>query len=312
MTLLVGSAGSYANANLGQVSFEAGYRQDTVDWRQRFPSDDPIVSSNLRFEDLDIFQIGVHGRGTLGNNFYIRGNAYWGWILDGNFKHSFNTSRSPDSYFSPADNLRVGFSDKNRSTVDDKYVFGFGAAIGYPFYLCDCTMVLAPVIGYAFDEQNLHVDDAGFTLEEPQGLIAEGTNGCCNSSFISRWYGPFVGLDFDWRPCNSCFNVWAELEYHWGSFTGRRSHFDNFVFDEGNRRSHSASAWVFGAGFEYDLSSCWTVGVSVKYQDWSSSRHHKICTKDLDTEYLSLCDNRSRTNQKWRSGAINVTFGREF
>jgi opacity protein-like surface antigen len=313
MTLLVG-CGSYANANTGQVTFEAGYRRDTIDWRQRFPSEDPFITSNLKFEDLDIFQIGIHGRTTVGCNFYVRGSAYWGWILDGDFKRSFNAY--PEFYGFSDSNFEIGFGDNARSTVDDKYVFGIGAAIGYPFYFCDCSMILAPVIGYAFDEQNIRVDDEGFNFSDDYfALFGSNDQHCCRNTFISRWYGPFVGLDFDWRPYGSCFNIWAELEYHWGSFRGKRSHFDDFnAFDEGNRNSHDATAWAFALGLDYDLCNCWTIGISAKYQDWSANRHHRLCTKGISfSDFASdLCDHRSRTNHKWRSYAINLTFGRDF
>ena len=50
-----------------------------------------LSNQHTKFKDLDIFQIGVQGRTTLGCNFYVRGNAYWGWILDGNFeRNTFN------------------------------------------------------------------------------------------------------------------------------------------------------------------------------------------------------------------------------
>jgi len=320
MTLLVG-CGSYANANTGQVSFEAGYRRDTIDWRTRFPSDDPFLTSSRRFKDLDIFQIGVHGRSTLGCNFYVRGNAYWGWILDGDFKHSSRVDQSISDEFCNS-NARFGFADHTRSTIDDQYVFGIGAAVGYPFYFCDCTMILAPVIGYAFDEQNVEVDDVRFRFDGFNDSYCSSSSscgdGCCERSFISRWYGPFVGVDFDWRPWNSCFNLWAELEYHWGSFRGRTSHHFNeesfFNLDGRNRHSKDAEAWVFAAGFDYDLCNCWTVGLSVKFQDWSANRHHRRCDESGDVSYNfgSRCDHRFRDNNKWRSYAINLTFGRDF
>lgn len=316
MTLLVG-CGSYANANMGQVCFEAGYRQDSIDWRTRFPSDDPFLKSSTRFEDLDIFQIGVHGRSTLGCNFYVRGSAYWGWILDGDFKHNGNLNFS-NGVFSDRD-LHLGFSDSFRSTIDDQYVFGLSAAIGYPFFFCDCTLVLAPVIGYSVDEQNIEVQNRELTLDRfgSYGPARDrGDHGCCETSFISRWYGPFVGVDFDWRPCNSCFDVWAELEYHWGNFRGKTSdlsNYDNFFgFDRRNRHSNNATAWVFSAGFDYDLCNCWTMGLSVKFQDWAANRHHKTCVESGLSYFGSFCDHRYRENNKWRSYAVNLTFGRDF
>jgi len=307
MTLFVG-CGSYANANLGQVSFEAGYRRDNIEWKQRLPSDDPHFSSSQKFKDLDIFQIGLRGRTTVGCNFYVRGNAYWGWILDGDYERHTERVFDGGSYFS--DNFRGGLSDRFRSTIDDKYVFGIGGAVGYPFYFCDCTMVVAPVIGYAFDEQNVRLDDEGVDFGSyGSGFGFDNGEHCCRHTFISRWYGPFVGVDFDWRPWNSCFDLWAELEYHWGHFRGKRSNFDEFGNNH-NRSSHNADAWKIALGIDYDFNSCWTAGLSFEYQDWSASRHHRWDNNFSDNS--SSDRPRVRQNNDWRSYAINVTFGRDF
>jgi len=267
MTCLV--VGSYANANTGQVNLEAGYRHDNINWKNRAPSHDPVVSSSHRFEDLDIFQLGIDARTTVGCNFYVRGNAYWGWILDGNYKNNLRTNFD-DSYNS---GLRFGFEGNRHNVIDDKYVYGIGAAIGYPFYFCDCTTVLAPVIGYAFDEQSVQFDGRRLGFRDS---CSDNTCGdCCRQTFNSRWYGPFVGVDFNYRPYCSCWNLYADLEFHWGDFKGRTNH-DNY--SEGidhSFRSSDVRAWVFGAGAEYDLCNCWTVGVSVKFQDWRAHRNHE-------------------------------------
>lgn len=312
MTLLVGCT-SYANANTsGQFFFEAGYRRDTIDWRHQFPSRDPIEKSSIKFKDLDIFQLAVHGRATLGCNFYARGNAYWGWILDGTFQRDYNRFFDPNNY--DDNNLRLGFNDNTRTTIDDKYVFGVAGAIGYPFFFCDCSMTIAPVIGYAFDEQNIRVDDKGLDLGHYECFDTPTDGKFCNRAYISRWYGPFVGVDFEWRPFNSCFDLWAEVEYHWGDFRGRRSQLDdeNF-FDKRDRHSRRATAWSFAAGFDYDLCNNWTVGLSVKFLNWEGNRHNRFCDKRFDFDnYTAKCDDRQRTDNKWRSYAVNLTFGREF
>jgi len=316
MTLLVGCS-TYANANTGQVTFEAGYRRDNIEWKSHFPSHDPIVEGSTKFKDLDIFQIGVGARATICRNVYVRGNAYWGWILDGDFERKASVNISVPSYLIDED-VHVGFFDSHKSTVDDQYVFGLSAAVGYPFYFCDCTMAIAPVIGYSFDEQNVRAHDRDIRLFESYG---DEEGGCCDRTFISRWYGGLVGLDFDWHPCNACFNIWAQVEYHWGSFRGKTSHgFDEYYdFDSvltRDRHSHRATAWLFAAGFEYDLCNCWVVGLSVKFQDWSAHRHHRNCFEESSSygefDIASRCDGRASDSNKWRSYAINLNFGRDF
>ncbi len=317
MTLLVGSTVSYSDANAGQVSLEAGYRHDNISWRQRFPSNDPLFRGEQKFKNLDIFQIGVNGRTTLGCNLYVRGDAYWGWILDGCFRDK-ETVRTfdEDYYYSYSDDCGCGGQDGrlfySRSLVDDKYVYGINGAIGYPFFFCDCSAVLAPVIGYSFDEQNVRVNDRGFNF-------CNNEDGCCHQPFVSRWYGPFVGVDLNYRPNNECWSLFAEIEYHWGQFTGR-SRGNNDAFGRDHLRAKNARSWVCSIGADYDICDCWTVGFSLKFQDWTASKHHR---GTLNSDILELtnvdtyansggCCDRSASSYKWHSYAINLTVGHHF
>lgn len=312
MTSLVAGSISSANANFGQAVFEAGYRHDDLSWSSRFPADDPFLKTSTKFKNIDIFQIGVNARTTLGCNFYLRANAYWGWVLDGNFKHSV------DTYFSPgySGEFELGFGSHRRNVVDDKWVYGLGAAVGYPFYFCDCSMIVAPVIGYAIDEQNFTVDDRGLDLCRSEGVFFPVSgDGCCSRKFVSRWYGPFVGVDFAYRPCGQCWDLYAALEYHWGCFHGKRN-FDNefnyFGFDRNRFHSHNADAWVFSAGASYDFCNDWTFGFGVKFQDWSASRHHHNDGSCGDEYYGYSESGREKNAFKWHSYELKLAIGKEF
>lgn len=315
MTFLVGASASYANASSGQVTLEAGYRRDNISWKTSFPSDSPFLKTETKFRDIDIFQIGLHGRTTLGYNLYLRANAYWGWVLDGDFRQSVNTYFTADSGYQ---DCGFGFEDGNHNVIDDKYVYGISAAIGYPFYFCDCSLILAPIIGYAFDEQNFSVEDAGFDLYESGCFFFPVSGaGCCEHKWINKWYGPFVGVDFNYRPFNECWNFYAELEYHWGSFKGKRHanrSFDHFGFNNDDFRSHRAHGWVFAAGADYDISDCWTVGLGVKFQDWSANRRHS--ENNNFSDYYGYgndcCSSRERTRHKWHSAEVKLAIGTEF
>lgn len=311
MTLLVGSTLSYANADAGQVTLEAGYRHDNISTTNRFPSSDPVLKTKTKFKDIDIFQLGLKGRTTLGCNLYLRANAYWGWVLEGDFEQEVKTF-GVGSYY---DSFNGGFefTNNNKNVVDDRYVYGAGVAIGYPFHFCDCSVILAPVVGYAIDEQNLSVDDEGFDFSRDDDLVFPVSGDCCcRHKTIFRWYGPFVGVDFQYRPFNQCWNLYAELEYHWGHFKGKRHHHGFDLFDNQNH-SANATGWVFAAGADYDLCNCWTVGLSVKFQDWKAHKSHHCHGDTSDAEYLfSDRDGRGRHNNKWDSYAINLTLGHQF
>ena len=319
MTFIVGATTtSYVSADAGrQVNFEVGYRHDDITWSHAFPDHNPLVSSKTKFKDLDIFQLGVNARGSIGYNLYLRAGAYWGWILDGEFERRVSTYAFNDSYYFDDSGVGLGFWDKRTSLIDDRYVYGINAAIGYPFYFCDCSVTLAPVIGYALDQQNIEVHSNDFDFNDAYGVLYGDSGECCHHTFTNRWYGPFVGVDFNYQPWGECWNFYGNLEYHWGYFKGKRDNGDGFDFgDHGHRKSRHATGWVFALGANYDLCDRWTVGLSVKFQDWRGNRHHNGWSDDYSGDYYvfgsGCCGDRARQHHKWNSYSVNLTFGHEF
>lgn len=316
MTFLVGSV-SHANAlvNGSQLNFEAGYRRDSIGWSAQVPACDPIFKSSSRFKDIDIFQLGLHGRTNLGCNVYLRGAFSWGWILDGDLDEKFELFTSPLASVSEVDIDAVTATTRSDNVLDGRFVLDFSVALGYPFYFCDCTMAVAPVIGYSFDEQNLRIDSGeNFDLTHVDGvLVPFQGSGCCDDKFISRWYGPFIGVDFVYRPCGDCWSLYAELEYHFARHKAKRhaGHGGEF-FDAFDSTARHAHGWVFGAGADYDFNGCWTVGLSVKVQDWGATRRHRECDDGSDFSEIFSCNPRVKSHVDWHSFAINLTLGREF
>lgn len=315
MTLLVGSSVSYVSANSGQVVFEAGYRRDNISWRLEAPSCDPLFETNTRFKDLDIFQIGLSGRTHIGCNWYGRASVHWGWILDGDIEESTKFFVSIPGLSAVED---IEFTNQDKNIVDGRYVVDLDIAFGYPFYFCDCTVSLAPVIGYAFDQQNIRIEDEENVSFSSIGGVFFPTSGsnCCDSKFISSWYGPFVGLDFEYRACD-CLSVYAQLEYHWAQFRGKRhSHGGVSLANDFDRRSRDADGWVFKGGVDYDLCGNWTIGLSTTWRDFSASRRHHACSDDFSeffsesgSDIGSGSNDHFRAHHSWRSYDINATIG---
>jgi hypothetical protein len=298
MTLLVGSSVSYANADFGQLTFEAGYRHDEISSKLKASSHKNKL--HRKFDNLDIFQIGLTGRTMLGCNFYGRASANWGWIIDGDYKRTFSSSQIPAiPGFSDVSDFVV--SDRNRNLIDDNsFVYDANIAVGYPFFFSDCTLALSPTIGYAVNVQRLTVADAG---------IASDAVACCKNRFHYRWYGPFVGVDFTYRPAGECWNLHAGAEYH---IARLRSKFDQGATDgfleSTSRRAHG---WAFEVGADYDFSSDWTAGLSLKVQDWRASKRHSHYGYDSSSDSSSSSD-RAKAHNKWNSYAINLTLGKQF
>lgn len=315
MTLLVGTSVSYVNADTGRLNFEAGYRRDDIDWRLRIPQRDPLLQTSERFRHIDIFQIGVCGKANIGCNFYGRASADWGWIIDGDFEDSAKIFTSM-SRFSEVE--AIEFTRENANIIDDKFVVDLDVAIGYPFFFCDCTVALSPVVGYAFNEQNIRLEgeETNSFSERSGWLVPVSGDECCWDKYIFRWYGPFIGVDFDYQACD-CLSFFAQLEYHWANFKGKRhTHNGLDLFNHYNRTTRDAHGWAFKLGAEYDLCNCWTLGLTASFKQLTANRHHRFDEEGVsDIEYFlgsECCEDRFRAKSKWRTYTVNVTVGHRF
>lgn len=305
MALMVG-ASSYTYA-FDTVGFEFGYRQDTVSLKHEFGDDLEIRN---HFHDLDIFQIGAKAKGNLGCNFYGRAEGTWGWILDGKYRREFSVFGESDYSGSGSNSGVLELTKKSRDVADDRYVFDANVAIGYPFYFCDCTTEFAPVVGYAFDEQNLRLNRSEETFGFDSDSGYSGCGGCCDQKFISRWYGPFVGFDVAYRPCNECWSIFGEVEFHWTHYKGRTHINGNEYFTQRARNGHG---WVVNVGAEYDFCNCWTAALAFKYTDFRVSRHrHGSSSSFFDSYGDNDGFNGANGHFKWRSVGVNLILGRGF
>jgi len=305
MTLLVGLS-SYANATMGDVNVFAGYRQDQVTFKNKVPSKRPTFKEKTEIKNVDIFQLGINARTTLGCNFYGRAEATWGWVINGEIERS----ASMRDVFSYNDSFDRVCNRKLRNTVDEKYVYDINAAIGYPFYFCDSTTVVAPVIGYAYDAQNFN----SFNNFNTHGLTdsCSSSEACCKKGFVQTWYGPFVGLDFNFRPYDSCYNLYASAEYHFGKSEIKKTvdtannHNDRFC------ERFDMDGYVINLGADYEVTEEWTMGLYFKYTDLCSSKHHSWFDGSSSSSSSSASGTRGKRTQEWTSYAINIELGRQF
>ncbi len=304
MTFLVGSA-SYVNATSGDFDVFAGYRHDTINTKSRTPSQNPILKESTKFKDIDIFQIGFNVKSTIGCNFYGRVEGTFGWVLDGEIerKVSLRQCNNFDGYYSSSygDTFETINEIKHRNAIDDRYVYDLNVAIGYPFYFCDCSAVLAPVVGYAVNTQNLNThDNFNANFNDSYG----DCGGCCKRVFNHRWYGPFVGVDFNYRPNHDCWNLYAAFEYHFGDLKVKRTHYEN---DDGRFSSHThMDGWVVDLGADYEVNEQWTAGLYLKFTDFRAHKHHHR----YDDYSYDMGRGKHHTN--WHSYAINFELGRQF
>jgi len=160
-----------------EIGLSAGYREDKFDWNIAGDSsgNNPNILSELTWDDLQIFQVGVRARTVIGRGFYLRGIFNYGWIFDGD---------NQDSDFS-GDDRTLEWSRSNNN-ADDGNVLDASLGIGYQLRLSKDKCKVTPLVGFSYHEQNLRLTDGVQTLSEP-ALASPGVT--------PPPLGPFAGLD---------------------------------------------------------------------------------------------------------------------
>jgi len=278
-TLCVGSTLSLSAMDARTwVDFTADYRSDNVDWRFDAPSPDPLIGSRLRFDDIQIFEIGFDARTVMDCNALIRASAGFGWVLDGDAKETltvFVDDVDDEDSIDDSDRLRASH------ILDGRYVMDLSLAIGYPFYFCDCTVSLAPVVGYAYDSQSFAEDrndeiEFDATSPGPGVVLTFEEDEDSDNKYVSRFYGPFIGVDFNYNP-DACLGIYAQFEYHFAHWKGKRDSSVNFdKFDEFDAGTHHAHGVVVNFGVDYLFCDCWFVGLNASYEDWHAHKSQEI------------------------------------
>lgn len=333
LTAVVGLVAPYLSADhRSSVQFGAGYRHDDLSWNFKIPNCDPIFSSRLHFKDIHILEIGVAAQSTC-DCVYLRGLASFGWILDGTFTERFKeditrfTSNIQECH--EIENLREA---RTRAILDGRYVVNLNAAIGYPIYFCNCTLELAPVVGYSYREENIRLEQntratfrdhlrssssssCGISSSESsssdecnRGRLGLDLCKCNDEHFVTRWWGPYLGLDLNYTPCD-CWAIYASIEGHWAQFKGRRQTNSGFCsFDDFSQSTRHAHGFILRAGANYDICDCWFVGLNASYQDFKGHTKTRVCD-EFSSEFNF---DRLRTEAKLHSYTICVSVGRHF
>jgi hypothetical protein len=322
MTFLVGASASYGSGySASEIIFEAGYRRDDVNLTIQAPSCDPLIKVSSDFDNVDIFQIGLRAKTDLGCNFYGRASAAWGWVFDGDNREEFKLFIDESSDFIGSGQLLRQVDSE--SVIDERHTIDFDIAIGYSCHFCDCAFEVSPVLGYAVNEQNFSVEDSRRVelIEESSSSVCGSifpivSRDCCAEKHIFRWYGPFVGLDFRYKPLGECWNLYAEVEYHFGHVKIKRHDFSELDGFDGNRtNSRHAHGWSVLLGGDYQLCNCWTLGLNFSFTDRTATKHHCKCISSSQESFFGSADSYEpefRTRVKWRSFAVNATVGWEF
>ncbi|MDJ0781213.1 MAG: hypothetical protein QNJ22_04540 [Desulfosarcinaceae bacterium] len=257
---------------------DTGYRRDRLDWSiagklfDYTRQEDVIVNvlSELTWRDLDIFLWRFSNETIFADHYLIRFSYQTGTIYDGDNQDS--DYKGPD---------RTEEWSRSNNSADDGDVSDFSIAAGYRFKLWKNRIALTPLLGYSYHEQNLVMTDGNQTVSEPDPALRlnppdVGPFDGLNSTYETRWRGPWLGLDADYtvvlnRPVMTMM-FGLGIEYHWAYYSASadwnlRS---DLAHPESFEHETAGTGIVMAAKWRCQFANQWGVNLTVGYQDWTT------------------------------------------
>ncbi len=331
--------------------FNDGYSSDYSSYEDYNGIGLPVkFRSELEWKDLQIWQIEARGKYVTCDNIYLRACGDYGWITSGkNRDRDFVTLNSGynDYYNNGSAELA-----RSRSHVRG-HVYDAKLAIGYQFKMCDDSFSVAPLVGYSWHGQHLKdrhlrqrvfmnnevAADEEFVAVERQRVVEESysyyddyyydesayfdTYGSSSSSYgnrnhstyHTRWNGPFIGFDFDYRFwCD--WTLFGGYEFHWAEYHAKaRWNLRTDLLDGFHHRAKNAYGHVFDIGLKWDFCECWTVGIKGQFQWWWAHRGRDralIAEGQVGNVRTDCFVSIPLRDIKWHSESVSIDIGMVF
>ena len=190
-----------------ELGINAGFRVDQLDWNiaGKFFGQEVNVLSELDWNNIEIWQVGLNGKMAVGNdvavyNTYIRGSFDYGLITDG-------TGHDTDYH---GNNRTLEFSHSINSNEED-YVLDASLGLGFEKKYWQERCTLGWLAGYSYHKQNIRFSNGHQLVPTNEPIIG------LDSSYRSKWYGPFASIDIELHPYPRV-SLLGSAEYHWSNF----------------------------------------------------------------------------------------------
>jgi hypothetical protein len=270
-----------------------GYRHDELDWNIAGTTDgaDPNILSELSWKDLIIHEVslGLHVHTISG--VYMRNYFAYGVIVDGENQDSDYTE----------DDRQMEFSRSNNK-ADKGHTRDFSVGIGYTIPFGSDFFTLAPVIGYSYHQQELHM------TEGYQTIPSLGPFPDLDSKYDTTWKGPWVGADFNLELKKisrhlRLMEVCIEFEHHWAAYNASADWNLRTDFKHPKSFEHEADGQgdKFSFGLINRLGKKTTLSIFYEQQQWKTqSGIDRVFLASGQT--VATCLNEVN----WRSNVIRI------
>lgn len=307
------------------------------------------LSSKLKWRDLQIWQIEATGKYVTCDNLYLRANGDYGWITSGKNRDSDSITFGRDNgsdYYGSGNEFEFAHSKSKAKG----HVYDARIAVGYQFKWCDDSFSIAPLVGYSWHgqhiqdnhlRQNFYVGDEAVALDDTalagaryrysddyyfesycsDYSYSSYSSGGRNSTYHTRWNGPFLGFDFDYRfgfgcGCELDWQIFGTYEFHWAEYhANAKWHLRSDFRDGFHHHAKNAYGNIFDIGVKWDFCECWTLAVKGEFQWWWADRGHDRARfarnqfGNVQTDcYLKI----PLRDVKWESAAVTLDLGMVF
>jgi hypothetical protein len=193
------------------IDLSAGLRRDKLSWSIAGDSqgNNPNILSELIWSGLEIYQIKLSNHTVIEDRLYARFAVDYGTVTSG--------SNQDTDYL--GDNRTEEFS-RSVNSVDGNKVWDASIGMGPRFTFLQSAIAVCPLLGYAISKQDLNIVDGYQAFTAPPANMPVGPFAGLDSSYQTRWKGPWVGVDLLFSiPCTkglfSFVNITLTGEYHW-------------------------------------------------------------------------------------------------
>jgi Protochlamydia outer membrane protein len=274
----------------------AGYRQDDFRWRVTGPFRHFRVSSELKWKELRIAQVGGFASYVTPLNYAFRLSGDYGRIYHGKNKDSdfidIHRHHHEES---------IEFA-RSVSKANKGHVYDLSGGFGYRFTSNCFRCIVTPYLGYAFSEQHLRMTH-GRLIFDLITSVAPGPISGLNSRYKAHWFGPWLGIDFEARV-DCCVFVFGGFEWHVNRYraSGRWNLRSDILGDFRQR------AWGHGyiatLGADWEICNNWSIGITGNYINFRSgngSDHGRF----VDENGLLIPSRVKFNGAKWHSFNIS-------
>jgi hypothetical protein len=238
------------------VTLSSGIRVDSLDWNIAgdINGNNPNILSELTWDDLLIVLTKADGKLVVADRFYVRGYVDYGWIIDG---------ENQDSDYAGDDRTRE-FSRSNNDT-DEGNVLDASIGAGYQFGPVWKLVMITPLAGYSYHEQNLVITN-GYQTIPRRGPFAG-----LDSTYDTEWKGPWAGVDFS-VLFSERLTLTNSFEFHWVDYDAVANWNLRSDFQHPKSFEHTTDGYgiLLAADLDFSIAAHLALTANINYQGFST------------------------------------------